>query len=137
MKKTVTVKTGLVICILLTLAGCSHDSEPQPKCLSDSAVGSLAKIDVDLLGPAFRQAVEQYANKRGQFRGLAVISSHGNLVLVSIDLGDRTERALASLYFGDGSYWKVEDLNESNRAMLTLLRGDEKVDTADPREETQ
>lgn len=112
--------------IAIIYAGCGQ-APPEPhKPTGDSAIALLAKIDVDLLGPEFRQAVENYGSKKGKYKGLAVISSRGNLVLVSVDLGDRTERALASMYLagesGESHYWKIEDLNDSNRSMLVLFK---------------
>jgi hypothetical protein len=135
-RKNKTAALVLLSSLAFGLCSCGDDLPPKQKGLSENARGLLAKVDVDLLGPEFRQAVEEYGNKKGVFHGLAIISSRPNLVLVSVDLGDHTQRAWASMYFGESAYWKVEDLNESNRNMLVLLKADASGDDhTDPREE--
>lgn len=110
-----------LICLLVTVAGCGQ-ARPHAQ-RNQSLEDTIADAQWMILGPEFRQALDEYAGKKGQARGLAIISQHDNLVLVSIDFGDRTERALGSKYVGDGNtYWKVEELNKSNRDMLSLLR---------------
>jgi len=86
------------------------------------------------LGNDFRHAVEEHV--RGKvLKDIAIISSHDNLFLVSADLGDESRRLLASIYIeGQYSYWKVENLTDSNRDMLTLLKAAQASDRSDPRE---
>jgi hypothetical protein len=127
-----TVKSIIVICVLLNIAACGHDSPPEPNKPRESAQAVMNRIEIEILGAEFRQAIADYANKKGQFRGLALISKRDNLVLVSIDFGDHTETVLASSYIGDSSYWRVEDLGKSNRELLTLLRPTAEKDTSDP-----
>lgn len=75
----------------------------------------------EALGDDFRRAVEEHFPGNA-LKGIAIISSRDNLFLISADLGPESRRLLASIYVeNDRSYWKVEDLNDSNREMLVLF----------------
>ena len=93
---------------------------------------ALQRTVVEALGPELRKAIQEHFGR--PVTGIAVLGNGNNLFLFSVDLGSESRRVLASIYVqGEDSYWKVEDLNDSNRNLLDLIRAEheKKIDASD------
>lgn len=143
------VRAVFVAC-LLSVAGCSSTA-PKPTEKDNGPGWPLASrgMGLEFLGSELRSAVNEYVhskNPKAHVQGIALLHSSGNLHLLVADvliglgadvdslnkeygLGDvrqpgQSVRLLASVFTDDEkhSYWKVEEIDDTNRHLLQMLQ---------------
>ena len=127
---------AVLSCAVASMLTCCATKAPKsegrrPQREDETWEQALQRTMVEALVPRLRQAIQEHLGR--PVKGIAIIASRDNLLLLSADLGGETKRLFASVYVeNDDSYWKVEDFNESNRNLLKLLiEGKKEVEASD------